>query len=315
MKFSVIIPAYNAGATIEATLNSVLNQTLSPYEILVCDDGSVDNTAGIINRYKYKVQLFRQTNHGVAYTQNFLCEKARGDIVALLAHDDIWHPKYLEVQNHIIKDNPDGIAYFTEHVNFYGFGSYQWSTDNIDINIYAEKIEPLDFLKIYNKTPMSFQWSCGCISKNMLNKIGKDPFRISGAEDTYIHNMLPLFGSILYIPVPLVAYRITNTSLGSRLLENSILITKAFDLLENKYKECANPKLYRQFRKAFASRIRQCGKFLMGARRVHEAQDQFRLSFTKSFDPISMAKSLFLLSITCLPVFLQPKWPHSQRVT
>src|ERR1035438_3408854 len=103
MKISVIIPAYNAAATIKATLEAVLSQTVSPHEVLVFDDGSTDNTADLLESYKPRVTVFRQSNQGAAHARNFLCAQARNDMLAFLDADDIWHPRYLEVQQRLIE--------------------------------------------------------------------------------------------------------------------------------------------------------------------------------------------------------------------
>ncbi len=313
MKISVIIPAYNAEATIEATINSVLSQTVPPNEILVLDDGSTDNTGVILESYKPYVTVLRQSNQGVAHARNFLCEQARGDIVAFLDADDIWHPCYLEVHERLIEDYPDAIAYFTEHENFYGYGNYQWNTGSLDLKISPELIKPVSFIKRYNKTPMNFQMSGCCIPKKTLAIIGREPFCVSRAEDTYLHHLLPLFGYILYNPVPLYAYRITSSSLSASRLNNELLIIDAFQLLEERYKKFNNSELYSAFKMSFASRRRGCGKLLMGAGRILDARREFRESIKVTSNPVSMAKSLVRLFQSYMPPPLQPKWPSSYR--
>jgi len=62
MKVSVVIPTYNSAEFIKTTLDSVLNQTLPPYEILVLDDGSTDDTISILNAYKSRITLYQQQN-------------------------------------------------------------------------------------------------------------------------------------------------------------------------------------------------------------------------------------------------------------
>jgi len=313
MKISVIIPAYNAEATIEATLNSVLSQTVPPHEILVLDDGSTDNTGIILESYKPYVTVLRLSNQGVAHARNYLCERARGDIIAFLDADDIWHPCYLEVQSRLIEDYPDAIAYFTEHENFYGYGNYQWNTESVDLKISPELIKPVSFIKRYNKTPMNFQMSGCCIPKKVLAMMGREPFRISGAEDTYFNHLIPLLGYILYNPMPLYAYRITSSTLSAKRLKNSLLIINAFQLLEERYKKINNSELYSAFKMAFALRNRVGGKFLMGAGRIPDARRKFRESIKVTSNPVSIAKSLALLFLSYMPTPLQPKWPSSYR--
>lgn len=98
---SVVIPAYNAEATIEATIRSVLNQTYQQFEVLVVDDGSRDRTAervrAIVDRDD-RVKLLQQSNAGVAAARNLGIQHAIGELIAPLDADDIWYAQNLEQQ-------------------------------------------------------------------------------------------------------------------------------------------------------------------------------------------------------------------------
>jgi glycosyltransferase involved in cell wall biosynthesis len=316
MKISVVIPAYNAAATIEATLNSVLAQTVSPHEILVCDDGSTDNTSIILESFKPRVRVYRQTNQGVACARNYLCKQAEGDVIAFLDADDIWHPCYLELQRRLIEDHPGAAAYFTEHENFRGYGKYQWRKDPVNLSVKPEFINTDVFLKRYDTAPLSFQMSCCCVRKELLMKLGKEPFpvNISGADDTYFHNMLPLFGPVVHAPLSLVVYRIIDSSISANRLKMSLLVMGAFELLEERYRTNNNFVLYKIFKLVEASRKRNCGKYLMGTGRAPEAKKQFWDSIKITGNFISRIKSFGLFLLACLPRFLQPRWPSSHRL-
>ena len=98
---SVVIPVYNRGALIEKTVQSALAQTLADVEILIVDDGSTDETGVILQRLygdHRQIQLFQIPNGGVARARNFGLERARGEFVAFLDHDDIWLPRKLAAQ-------------------------------------------------------------------------------------------------------------------------------------------------------------------------------------------------------------------------
>jgi glycosyltransferase involved in cell wall biosynthesis len=315
MKISVVIPAYNAAATVEATLNSVFAQTMPPYEILIFDDGSTDNTPAILESFKSRARVFRQTNHGVAYARNFLCKQAGGDVVAFLDADDIWHPLYLETQCKAIEKHPEAVAYFTEHENLVGYENYKWETQLTGLSTISEVINPLEFVKRYDRTPLSFQMSCCCVPQKVLKGIGREPFpvRISGADDTYFHNLLPLFGPVAYTPAPLVAYRITSSSISANRLRMSSLVVDAFKMLEEHYMASGDAKLYDAFKLVFASRRRNCGKFLMGVARTQDARNQFVASVKITRHPAAIIKSLVLLFLTFIPRVLQLQWPSSYR--
>lgn len=102
MKISVIIPVYNAEKTIINTLSSVFSQSISPYEVIVVDDGSTDESIRLISRFakendNIKLHLIRQKNFGVSSARNRGLNAAIGDWVAFLDADDRWHPKKIEV--------------------------------------------------------------------------------------------------------------------------------------------------------------------------------------------------------------------------
>ena len=98
---TVIIPAYNAGKTLDETLGSVRGQTYDNLEILVVDDGSRDDTAAIAERHASadsRVRLIRQANAGVAAARNNALHQARGEWVAPVDADDLWHPEKIARQ-------------------------------------------------------------------------------------------------------------------------------------------------------------------------------------------------------------------------
>jgi len=100
---SVVVPAYNAAAFIEATVRSVLIQSWSDFEIIVVDDKSTDDTLAIVERIaagdpRVRV-LALPVNHGApAAPRNFGVKVARGEWLAFLDADDLWHPRKLETQ-------------------------------------------------------------------------------------------------------------------------------------------------------------------------------------------------------------------------
>ncbi len=98
---SVVIPAFNAGRFIERTLRSVLLQTYRDFEVIVVDDGSTDDTKGLAMSVAGADRRFRILsipNNGVANARNLGIREAKGEYVAFLDADDLWHPSKLQVQ-------------------------------------------------------------------------------------------------------------------------------------------------------------------------------------------------------------------------
>jgi hypothetical protein len=95
---SVIIPAFNAGRTISAALESVFNQTYKNFEVIVVDDGSTDDTALRIGDWADRVVRLHQHNRGPGRARNEGLAQARGRLIAFLDADDVWLPRKLELQ-------------------------------------------------------------------------------------------------------------------------------------------------------------------------------------------------------------------------
>ncbi|MFB9844072.1 glycosyltransferase family 2 protein [Mucilaginibacter ginsenosidivorans] len=98
---SVIIPAYNAGPYIAATVRSVLEQTYRPIEVIVVNDGSTDDTAGIIDELSQAGDLIRvinMENRGASAARNAGFRVARGGLIKFLDGDDLINPVMIEEQ-------------------------------------------------------------------------------------------------------------------------------------------------------------------------------------------------------------------------
>ena len=93
-KVSVIVPAYNVSKYIKETLISLEQQTFSDFEALIVDDGSTDNTATIVRQIcqrDSRFQLLQKSNGGLSSARNYGIRHARGEYIALLDGDDIYH--------------------------------------------------------------------------------------------------------------------------------------------------------------------------------------------------------------------------------
>lgn len=106
---SVLIPAYNAAATIGVAIQSILNQSFGDFELLVCNDGSSDGTAACLEAINDKrLKLINHAfNRGVAASRNTLLKAAQGRYVAWLDADDIALPGRLEKQYAYLEENPN----------------------------------------------------------------------------------------------------------------------------------------------------------------------------------------------------------------
>ena len=104
---------YNGARYIREAIDSALSQTLPPTEIIVVDDGSVDETAGILRSFGDRITVVRQTNQGHSAARNAGLAVATGEFIALLDHDDTSKPERFERQWRTLQENPDAASCFS----------------------------------------------------------------------------------------------------------------------------------------------------------------------------------------------------------
>lgn len=103
---SVVIPTYNCARCISRAIDSVLAQRFTDYEIIVVDDGSSDDTAGVVKHYGSSVNYIYQENAGPSVARNTGIAAAKGDWIAFLDADDEWLAEKLWLQVDLLGRNP-----------------------------------------------------------------------------------------------------------------------------------------------------------------------------------------------------------------
>lgn len=127
-KVSIIMGIYNCGKTLDVAIESLLNQTYKDWELIMCDDGSTDNTYEIAScfagDYDNIYLLQNEKNMGLSYTLNRCLTKAQGDFIARMDGDDLSLPLRLEKEVSFLESNPQyafvssGAIYFDENGDF-----------------------------------------------------------------------------------------------------------------------------------------------------------------------------------------------------
>lgn len=132
---SIITPTYNSAKYIAETILSVQNQTYSTWEMIIVDDGSVDETENIIksiSAHDKRIQFIKlNQNFGPAIARNKGIEKAQGDYMTFLDADDIWFPGFIENSIRTIEET--GIHFV--------FSSYKRSNEELEF-VYSDFIVP-----------------------------------------------------------------------------------------------------------------------------------------------------------------------------
>lgn len=107
---SVVIPLYNKEKSVRATLESVLAQSYTDYEVVVVDDGSTDDSAKVVQSLMVKsnkIRLIQKPNGGVCSARNRGILESKGYYIALLDGDDLWDKEYLAEQVKMMHDFPE----------------------------------------------------------------------------------------------------------------------------------------------------------------------------------------------------------------
>jgi glycosyltransferase involved in cell wall biosynthesis len=116
---SCIVAVFNGERYLEEALRSILDQTYRPLEVIVVDDGSTDGTADVVARFGPRIRAVHQPNAGPAAARNRGLADARGDWVAFLDADDLWHPEKLTRQAARLRARPELDLSVTQIRNFW----------------------------------------------------------------------------------------------------------------------------------------------------------------------------------------------------
>jgi len=205
-KVSVITPCHNSAKFISKTIESVRNQTLQDWEMIIIDDHSSDNSVEIIKLYSKKdsrIKLVRLgENSGAAVARNTAISRAQGRYIAFLDADDLWLPSKLERQIDFMRNNNLAFTYSSY---------YLVDKDGKMIGSFTTK-ENITY------TSMLKTCSVGCSTAIYdFDKLGKIYMPLISKRQDYglWLEILRRIGSTKGINEPLASYRILSDSLSS----------------------------------------------------------------------------------------------------
>ena len=209
---SVIIPVYNAEATIKETIDSVLNQTFTDLELLVINDGSKDSSLSIISNIKdSRLKVFSYKNAGVAISRNRGIKKAGGKFIAFLDADDLWTSDKLEAQLKALQSNPKAaVAYsWVDYIN--EFGEFLHNGNHTTINGNAYKQLLVENVLENGSNPL--------IRRDALIKVGGFNQSLTPAEDWDMWLRLASQYDFVTVPDAYVLYRMSFSSVSTNVVE------------------------------------------------------------------------------------------------
>ena len=200
---SCIVPVYGGEKYLSEALDSIASQTHQPIEIIVVDDGSTDASAVVAAGHPSQPRSIRQANAGPAAARNRGVNDARGEYVAFLDADDLWHPEKLTRQFHLLANRPDAGVCVTEIRNF-------WSPE---LDETERAGEPENFSR-----PWTAYNCVGLLtSRQVFDKVGPFDEQLRITEDLEWFARLPDLGiEVAVVPEVLVFRRVHPGNLTRR---------------------------------------------------------------------------------------------------
>ncbi len=208
---SVIIPAYNSEKTIKATIESVIKQTFSDWELIIINDGSQDSTLDIALQVKdSRIKVFSFDNAGLSASRNRGLKRAVGEFVSFLDADDIWTSDKLAIQLKALQENPQAaVAYsWTDYIDENGKFAFSGSYINVNGDVY-EHLLMSDFLE-NGSNPL--------IRKEAFTALDGFDETLRAAEDWDMWLRLANKFDFVCVPSVQILYRVTANSVSSNVI-------------------------------------------------------------------------------------------------
>jgi glycosyltransferase involved in cell wall biosynthesis len=215
---SVVIPAYNGAKTITETIQSILNQTLTDFELIVINDGSTDDTVDVVCQIDDpRITILSFENGGLPETRNRGIRNSSGEFITFIDADDLWTPDKVEDQVNALRNNPDaGVA-------------YSWTTfiDKSSQPLYAGEPFPHQG-NVYPQLLIRNFIASGSnimIRRSVVAEIGEYDATLKSAEDWDYNLRLAARYPFILVPKYQIKYRKTETSMTAKVdvMEQAIL--------------------------------------------------------------------------------------------
>ncbi len=227
---SIIIPAYNAEKFIAESIESVINQTYTNWELLIVDDGSTDNTKAIIKSFCAKdarIQYFWQQNGKQGKARNLALQHALGVYIAFLDADDVWLPQKLDIQLQELREKNADLV-FSECIMFTGSISASKKLMHSGKGYYTGETAFKNFLQI-NKIPiLTVVMKAEAIRS--VNGFTEKPC-IQNAEDYHLWLRLLLNGNCFYGSEQVLAGYREHTASATN--ADNLSVAKVIEALED----------------------------------------------------------------------------------
>jgi len=219
---SVIIPVYNGAKTIKETIESVLQQTLTDFELIIINSDSTDGTWEIVNSIEDpRLKIFNYPKANVGINRNRGIDHATGEFITLIDADDLWTADKLEAQYQALQENPQAdVAYsWTDYIDengqYLGICSHvNWTGD----------VYPPMLLTNFIVTGSNV-----LIRSQALKEVGRFDESLTNAHDTDMWLRLAALYQFVLVPCVQILYRISPNSLSSNVGRLEIACVKVLE--------------------------------------------------------------------------------------
>lgn len=257
---SVLIPCYNHERFVPDCMNSILNQTYTQYEVIICDDCSRDQSVAVIERYREKFQsrgirfelMKNDENQGITKNLNRMLERAHGEFIKIIASDDMLGAEYMAELTTFLNENPNLQFVFSD-----GYKVRESATYPVKENCFLGTLltEMPDCVRCVFERVYEFNFVPApalLFRRSVLEEVGGYDESIAIEDLEMLLRVLKRYPKGMGVcPKKLVYYRINENSLTSMtnnagavrrirfMYDNSVAIAK-------KYKEQVSRNVYRR---------------------------------------------------------------------
>lgn len=224
-KYSVIIPVYNVQEYLPKCIESVLTQTsASPFEVLLIDDGSTDDSGSLCDQYARddtRVRVIHQENQGVSTARNTGLKAAQGEYIIFLDSDDWWEPEMLSVLDELFGESTDMVVFGYQRVMESG------EKESYSFEFLPEGESGKDYLqKVFDRGLMPLPYACVYAFRRAFladNELFYDPERCYSEDFEFNTRALVLAKSIVGTDRVLYNWWLRETSATAALTERLVL--------------------------------------------------------------------------------------------
>ena len=198
---SVIIPAFNAAATVVRAIRSALDQQPAPLEVLVVDDGSTDSTELLVRSFPERVRFIRQNHAGPSAARNRGLRAACGKYIAFLDADDYWLPGFIGACEEFLETHADVVA-VSVGLRFISSNGKERGSEKFDAsagNVADPPFVIQDFFSFWADRNHICTGSC-LLRKYILDRAGGQRENLRVAEDLEYWAYLATYGKWGYCP-------------------------------------------------------------------------------------------------------------------